>query len=140
VIGSALIVVGGVLFLPLSPEWTNLDVVLRLGVIGIGTGVVSGPNQAAILATAPAALLGAVGALSGLARTLGFALGPALATALWWHGELTPDAMRPPFALVALLPALVLAGLVATIVAPRKSRGAEATTGAAYHSATSVMP
>ena len=113
-VGSALILVGGVLLLPLRTEWANLDVALRLAVIGIGTGLLAGPNQAAILAAAPAALLGTVGGLSGLARTLGFALGPALATVLWSHGELTPDAMRPAFALTAVLPALVLAAILAT--------------------------
>jgi MFS family permease len=112
--GAALILVGGVLLLPLRSDWANFDVVLRLAVVGIGTGLLSGPNQAAILAAAPATLLGTVGGLSGLARTLGFALGPALATALWAHGEPTPDAMRPAFALLAVLPALLLAAILAT--------------------------
>ena len=99
---------------PLRTEWANVDVVLRLAVMGIGSGLLAGPNQAAILAAAPAALLGTVGGLSGLARTLGFALGPALATALWSHGELTPAAMRPAFALLVVLPACVLAAVLAT--------------------------
>jgi MFS family permease len=113
-VGSALMLVGGVLLLPLRAEWANPDVVLRLAVIGIGTGLLSGPNQAAILAAAPQAFLGTVGGLSGLARTLGFALGPALAIVLWSHGELTPDAMRPAFALMVVVPAVLLAALLAT--------------------------
>jgi MFS transporter, DHA2 family, multidrug resistance protein len=113
-VGSTLILVGGVLLLPLSTEWANVDVVLRLAVMGLGSGLLAGPNQAAILAAAPAALLGTAGGLSGLARTLGFALGPALATALWSHGELTPAAMRPAFALLVVLPACVLAAVLAT--------------------------
>jgi len=127
-VGSALILVGGVLLLPLQAEWTSPDVGLRLVVIGVGSGLLSGPNQAAILTAAPAALLGTVGGLSGLARTLGFALGPALATVLWSHGELTPDAMRPAFALMVVLPALMLAAifLTPTVVSQRADSDAPA--------------
>jgi MFS family permease len=112
--GAALILVGGVLLLPLGAAWGSADVAIRLAVIGIGSGLLAGPNQAAILAAAPLALMGTVGGLSGLARTLGFALGPALATVLWSHGQLSADAMRPAFALLVILPALVLAAALLT--------------------------
>ena len=113
-IGAALILAGGVLLLPLATEWRNVDIAVRLAVIGMGSGLLVGPNQAAIMAAAPPALMGTVGGLSSLARALGFALGPALATTLWWHGQLTPEAMRPAFALMAVLPAFLLAAVLIT--------------------------
>jgi MFS family permease len=72
-----------VLLLPLSAAWSSVDVAWRLGLVGIGAGLFTGPIQTALMSAAPAHLMGAAGALSGLARSLGFALGPALASAVW---------------------------------------------------------
>ncbi len=72
-----------VLLLPLSAEWSSVDVAWRLGLVGIGAGLFTGPIQTALMSAAPAHLMGTAGALSGLARSLGFALGPALASAVW---------------------------------------------------------
>ena len=72
-----------VLLLPLSAEWSSVDVAWRLGLVGIGAGLFTGPIQTALMSAAPAPLMGTAGALSGLARSLGFALGPALASAVW---------------------------------------------------------
>jgi MFS family permease len=126
-LGTGLILAGGLLLLPLGTGWGPLDVALRFVVIGLGSGLLAGPNQAAIMAATPPSLMGTAGGLSGLARTLGFALGPALAAVLWSRGELTAEAMRPAFALMVILPALVL---TAVLVTPTRPRGSVAPTPA----------
>jgi MFS family permease len=120
-LGAGLILAGGLLLLPLSTAWGPLDFALRFAMIGLGSGLLAGPNQAAIMAATPRSLMGTAGGLSGLARTLGFALGPALAAVLWSDGELTADAMRPAFALMVVLPALVMATVLVAPTIPLRS-------------------
>ncbi|HEX6551488.1 MAG TPA: MFS transporter [Ktedonobacteraceae bacterium] len=81
---AALCVGAGLLsLLPLDTGWSPLDVAWRLGLLGLGMGLFSGPNQSAIMGFAPRQVMGTVSGLSGLGRNLGFALGPALATIVW---------------------------------------------------------
>ena len=81
---AALCVGAGLLLLvPLDTGWSPLDVAWRLGLLGLGMGLFSGPNQSAIMGFAPRQAMGTVSGLSGLGRNLGFALGPALATIVW---------------------------------------------------------
>jgi MFS family permease len=108
VVGLLCSAAGGLLLLPLDPSWGTLDVVWRLGLMGLGAGFISPPNQSAIMAAAPAGTIGAVSGLSGVSRNLGYALGPALATVLWVGGQFAPDAMRPAFLLLVVLPLLSL--------------------------------
>jgi MFS family permease len=77
---------GLLLLLPLDTGWSLADVAWRLGLIGLGMGLFSGPNQSAIMGFAPRHVMGTVSGLSGLGRNLGFALGPALATIAWTVG------------------------------------------------------
>jgi DHA2 family multidrug resistance protein-like MFS transporter len=124
-LGLVVIIAGGLLLLPLQPDWTRSDIVWRLAVIGIGSGLLAGPNMTAIMTAAPFNLMATVSGLSGLARTLGFALGPALATVLWSNRQLTASAMRPAFALLAILPTIALAAaLVTPIRSPRATSAA----------------
>lgn len=105
----------GLLFLlPLDPDWHPGDVVWRLGVIGLGMGLFAGPNQSAIMGSAPARLAGTAGALSGLARNLGFAFGPALATAVWAAGGSGLRGMR--ISLGITLVVSVMAAVAAAMV------------------------
>ncbi|MBA0126622.1 MFS transporter [Haloechinothrix sp. YIM 98757] len=55
-----------------------------LAVVGIGAGLFTGPNSSAILSATPDGMAATVGAVTQMGRTLGFALGPAVA-ALTWH-------------------------------------------------------
>src|SRR5215469_6643908 len=81
---AALCVGAGLLLLvPLDTRWSLADVAWRLGLLGLGMGLFSGPNQSAIMGFAPRQAMGTVSGLSGLGRNLGFALGPALATIVW---------------------------------------------------------
>jgi hypothetical protein len=55
----------------------------RLALLGVGIGLFAGPVGSTLMAATPYALMGAASGTTGLARNLGFALGPALATAIW---------------------------------------------------------
>lgn len=83
-----------ILLLPLSTQWSSVEVAWRLGLIGIGAGLFTGPIQTALMSAAPAHLMGTAGAFSGLARSLGFALGPALASAVWAYAGSGVGGMR----------------------------------------------
>lgn len=103
---AAIVVLGGLLLLaPLSPAWSLPDVAWRLGVLGLGLGLFTGPNQSALMRATPHQLMGTASGLAGLGRNLGFALGPALATILWTAGGAGVGGLR-----AAMLAAVALAG------------------------------
>ncbi len=128
-IGAALMAVGAASLLLFYSEWNAIDLTIRLFLIGIGGGLFSAPNLSAIMAATPPTLFGAASGLSTLFRTLGFALGPALAAALW-NGAPAADAYRPAFIAITALPLLAII-VLATIpgraqspaVAPPQSPG-----------------
>jgi EmrB/QacA subfamily drug resistance transporter len=101
------------LLLPLSTEWSSVDVAWRLGLIGVGAGLFTAPIQTALMSAAPAHLMGTAGALSGLARSLGFALGPALASAVWVYAGSGVGGMRT--SLYAALAVAMLAVVAAWV-------------------------
>ncbi|PBC70916.1 putative MFS family arabinose efflux permease [Streptomyces sp. TLI_235] len=77
---GAVLTAAGLLLL-LGSAWTPQDTAWRLALAGCGMGLYGGPVQALALAGAPPGRLGAAGSAVQLARSLGFAVGPALATA-----------------------------------------------------------
>ncbi|MGW0882668.1 MFS transporter [Streptomyces sp. NPDC002671] len=83
VIGAALTAAGLLLLVPLGADWSPVDVAWRLALAGIGMGLNGGPTQALVMGAAPADRTATVGSSVQLARSLGFTLGPALATAAW---------------------------------------------------------
>ncbi|MFH0517624.1 MFS transporter [Streptomyces sp. M41] len=83
VTGAALTAAGLLLLIPLDAGWSPLDVAWRLAVAGIGMGLNGGPTQALVLGAAPPERIATVGSTVQVARSLGFALGPALAIAAW---------------------------------------------------------
>ncbi|WDF36169.1 MFS transporter [Streptomyces sp. T12] len=83
VTGAVLTAAGLLLLIPLGDGWTPLDVAWRLALAGVGMGLNGGPTQALILGAAPAERTATVGSTVQVARSLGFTLGPALATAAW---------------------------------------------------------
>ncbi|WP_219413566.1 MFS transporter [Pseudonocardia nigra] len=83
-----------------------------LVLVGIGNGLIAGPNATRILDATPAAQMGAGSGLQSLVRTFGFTLGPALAALVWTTGGgLRPGAL--------LLVVLAVVGLVAAAPWPR---------------------
>ncbi|MGW1809635.1 MFS transporter [Streptomyces sp. NPDC002078] len=83
VIGAALTAAGLLLLVPLGGDWSPVDVAWRLAPAGLGMGLNGGPTQALVMSAAPPDRTATVGSSVQLARSLGFTLGPALATAAW---------------------------------------------------------
>ncbi|MGW7041427.1 MFS transporter [Streptomyces avermitilis] len=83
VAGAALTAAGLLLLVPLGDGWSPPDVAWRLALAGIGMGLNGGPTQALVMGAAPPDRAATVGSSVQLARSLGFTLGPALATAAW---------------------------------------------------------
>ncbi|MEU8803874.1 MFS transporter [Spirillospora sp. NPDC048819] len=66
-----------------GPGWGPAELVGPLAVVGVGAGLFAGPNQTMAMSLSPQHLMGTTGASTSLARQLGVALGPALATLTW---------------------------------------------------------
>ncbi|USX54021.1 MFS transporter [Lentzea sp. HUAS12] len=84
--GAALTAVGMASLLTLGPQWTQGEVAWRLLVAGVGMGLYGGPAQLLVMTSVPAEKAATAGATVQLARSLGFTLGPACATAAWTAG------------------------------------------------------
>jgi DHA2 family multidrug resistance protein-like MFS transporter len=130
-VGGAVVLGAGVaLTVSLNPGWGPLDLAWRLAIVGIGMGAFNGPNQTAIIAAASAGDQATAGAASGLARSLGFACGPLLATTAWAVSGYEPSGMRVG---IGVATALCVAVALVTISTPRGERSqpiALAATGA----------
>ena len=92
--GSVILLGGALLLIPLPSEWSPLDVAWRLVVMGVGMGFFAGPNLSDIMGNTPRSAIATASAASSLARNLGFALGPALATIAWASGSYQLSGMR----------------------------------------------
>ncbi|MFF0410504.1 MFS transporter [Kitasatospora sp. NPDC004745] len=84
--GAALTALGFLLLAPLGDTWTLPDVAWRLALAGTGMGLYGGPTQAMVMTSATPATVATAASTVQLARSLGFTLGPALATAAWSLG------------------------------------------------------
>ncbi|WP_141242849.1 MFS transporter [Geodermatophilus obscurus] len=104
--GAVLAATGLVVLLPVDPTWGVPDLSWRLAVVGAGTSLFVGPNQALLMTAAPRPLLGSTGGASGAARAVGFGLGPALVSATW---TTTDGVAGLRWSLVVLCSAAVLA-------------------------------
>ncbi|WP_254068369.1 MFS transporter [Streptomyces sp. TM32] len=83
VAGAALTAAGLLLLVPLGDGWSPPDVAWRLALAGVGMGLNGGPTQALVMSAVPPDRAATVGSTVQFARSLGFTLGPALATAAW---------------------------------------------------------
>ncbi|MFJ3673500.1 MFS transporter [Streptomyces sp. NPDC090106] len=106
--GATLTAIGLLLLIPLGNGWSPAEVAWRLALAGIGMGLNGGPTQALIMGTAPPDRIATVGSTVQLARSLGFTLGPALATAAWGLAD-SPRAGLALAATAACLAATLLA-------------------------------
>lgn len=100
--GAALTAVGLLLLVPLGDGWTPADVAWRLALAGFGTGLYGGPVQALVMSAALPERMATAGSAVQLARSLGFTLGPALATAVWALGGADSGGVRAGLTLAAL--------------------------------------
>ncbi|MGW6909876.1 MFS transporter [Streptomyces sp. NPDC054940] len=118
VTGAALTAAGLLLLIPLGDGWSPPDVAWWLALAGIGMGLGGGPTQALVMGAAPPERIATVGSTVQVARSLGFTLGPALATAAWalsGTGDGAGDGARAGLALAAVaasiaVPLLALPG------------------------------
>lgn len=101
--GAAVLTAALALTIPFTADSGPLSIGIRMALAGIGNGLFVSPNQTAILNSADRDLLGSTSAASGLARSIAFAAGPALATALWSAGGSGIDGMRLALTFAVLL-------------------------------------
>ncbi|MFE0508800.1 MFS transporter, partial [Streptomyces sp. NPDC058964] len=124
VTGAALTAAGLLLLVPLGEGLSPLDTAWRLALAGVGMGLNGGPTQALVMGTAPPDRTATVGSTVQLARSLGFTLGPALATAAWAIGGARAGLALAATAASLAVPLLALPGR-------RPAPGPENTTDAA---------
>jgi MFS family permease len=127
-IGTLLIAAGLALAAPLPGSWHPLDLGWRLTLVGIGVGLFAGPNMAIALQQAPRHLLATAGATTSLARSLAFALGPAIATIPWALKAYSTTGMREAVVLSAGLAAVGAAAKGASVVQQRRAARARTET------------
>lgn len=124
-IGTLVIAAGLALISPLSGGWQPSDLTWRLGLVGVGIGLFAGPNMAVAMQQAPGHLLGTAGAATSLARSLAFALGPALVTVPWAVAGYSIVGMRAAAGLTVAAAALAFAATVAAWVWRRRAAPVE---------------
>ncbi|MGH3661561.1 MAG: MFS transporter, partial [Micromonosporaceae bacterium] len=112
VLGAVVFTVGLALLLPMNGSWGPADVAWRLFVAGCGNGLFNAPNMAMAMTHTPRHLLATTGASTSLARQMGFALGPALATLLWALSGYQLAGTRGAMTLATVLSALSVVALV----------------------------
>ncbi|MFI9760192.1 MFS transporter [Streptomyces sp. NPDC051963] len=116
--GAALTAAGLLLLVPLGDGWSPPDVAWRLALAGVGMGLNGGPTQALVMGAAPPHRTATAGSAVQLARTLGFTLGPALATAAFGLAGSEANDARAALALAATAACLA----VPLLSAPREGR------------------
>jgi MFS family permease len=128
-LAGAVIIAGGVvLLLPLTTAWSGVGLAWRLAIVGTGMAAFVGPNQTVIMNATPRSALATAGGASGLARSLGFGLGPAVAAAAWASTGYTEIGIHLAIALAATAALGAVAALVIlgrrTVPAGRPAIGA----------------
>jgi MFS family permease len=112
ILGAVLFTVGLALLLPMDGSWGLADLAWRLFLAGCGNGLFNAPNMAMAMTHTTRPLLATTGASTSLARQMGFALGPALATLVWAISSYAPAGMRGAMTLATLLSGLSVGALV----------------------------
>jgi MFS family permease len=132
IIGLTLTAAGLLSMATLTTDSSQMDVVLRLMLIGAGFGLFQSPNNSLIMGSVARANLGVAGSLLAVMRTLGQTTGVAIAGAIWAirvtaaaGQQYEPITAAPPFALVAGMhdAMLVAAFLAALAIVPTLVRG-----------------
>ncbi len=111
-LGAVLFTVGLALLLPMDGSWSLADLAWRLFLAGCGNGLFNAPLMAIAMTHAPQPLLATTGASTSLARSMGFALGPALVTLAWSLSSYQLAGMRGAMTLATVFSALSVVALV----------------------------
>jgi MFS family permease len=138
VIGLAITASGLLSIATLTQQSSQLDVILRLMVLGLGIGLFQSPNNSMTMGSVPRNALGIAGSLLAVMRTLGQTTGIAIAGAVWAilvtsaaGRTFTPITSAPPDALVyGIHGAMLLAALLAALgILPALARPTTPPTG-----------
>jgi MFS family permease len=113
-VGAVVVTIGVGLMVPLTADWTMVDLAWRLAIIGIGAGLLAGPNQIMAMTNSPRHLLGTTGASTSLARQIGIAFGPAIGTTLWALPGYNITGMRLAMGAATILAAFSFVALLRT--------------------------
>ncbi|HJH29118.1 MAG TPA: DHA2 family efflux MFS transporter permease subunit [Methanosarcinaceae archaeon] len=70
----------------LNQNSTQLDIVIGLGLVGLGMGLFQSPNNSIIMGSVPMNRLGIAGSLLGIMRNLGMVTGIAISSAVFTRG------------------------------------------------------
>ena len=106
--------------MPAHPPMT--DVLLRVGLCGIGFGLFQSPNNRAIVAAAPRERSGGAGAIQGTARLLGQSIGAALVALVFGAAGGTQGSTIAIGLAAAFAAAGVLTSLSRLLDRPRRAR------------------
>jgi MFS family permease len=82
-VGMAGLASGLYLLSQLGPTTSPPQIVLRLGVVGLGTGIFISPNNSALMGSAPRARQGIAAGILATSRNFGMVLGVGLAGAIF---------------------------------------------------------
>jgi EmrB/QacA subfamily drug resistance transporter len=116
----------------LGPAPGNTEVALHLGLVGLGVGLFTSPNNSAIMGAVPQAIQGLASGLVATARTLGMILGVAISGALFGSEiqRLLPGTGQDALAVVhayghaiRIVAAVAATGAVASLVRGRSITG-----------------
>lgn len=127
--GAAVMIAGLAGMLTLTTDSSVFDVIWRLVLLGVGSGLFNGPINAALMAATPAEAMGTAGGMFATTRTLAGTIGPAVTAAVWaaagggMPGFLT--ALATLTALSALGLGFVLAGGTKSAGPPTSSPNSE---------------
>jgi MFS family permease len=125
-IGAATFTVGLALLVPMDGRWALGDLAWRLFLAGCGNGLFNAPNMAIAMSHTPRSQLATTGATTSLARQLGFALGPALATLTWASFSFQTVGIQAAMLLATALGAASVATLASGVPEGNRSRRTEA--------------
>jgi predicted MFS family arabinose efflux permease len=121
ILGTVLFTIGLILLVPMDGSWGVGDLAWRLFLAGCGNGLFNAPSMAMAMGNAPPPLLATTGSSTNLARTMGFALGPALATLVWAASSYERVGMQGAVILAAVFSAMSVIAIVRTRVPDKPS-------------------
>jgi MFS transporter, DHA2 family, multidrug resistance protein len=101
VAGAAALAAAMLLLVPLDPGWGPAGLTWRVGLVGLGSGIVAGCDQSLVMSLAPGDSAGAASAVSGLLRSLFFSVGAAVASAAAWLAPVPLTGIRVVIAVAA---------------------------------------
>lgn len=134
--GTALTALGLLLLVPLGTDWSPPDVAWRLALAGVGMGLYGGPAQALVMSAVPPDRMATAGSTVQLARSLGFTLGPAMATAAWALAGSGMDGVRTGLGVAAVTACAAIFLIVAGRAGKPPLTGSRATRSPLTRSAT----